>query len=120
MSAMLESLLTPEQRAQAERIDAAMVQLSGLMAERAVLETATRALDVSRRAAFEAIHQDAKPARVAPLQDTSDPEYMQSQIYEARCALEAAETALCHWHGTPNIERARALMDQACGFLAEE
>ena len=65
MSAMLESLLTPAQRAQADRIDAAMVQLSGLLAERAVLETATRALDVSRRAAFEAIHQDAT-ATVAP------------------------------------------------------
>ena len=69
MSQLLDSLLTPEQRAQADRIDAAMVQLSGLLAERAVLQTATAALDVSRRAAFEAIHQDAKPARCEPLQD---------------------------------------------------
>ena len=71
MSALLESLLTPEQRAQADRIDAAMVQLSGLMAERAVLETATRALDVSRRAAFEAIRSDAPPVRVPANDDSS-------------------------------------------------
>lgn len=120
MSQLLDSLLTPEQRAQADRIDAAMVQLSGLLAERAVLQTATAALDVSRRAAFEAIHQDAKPARCEPLQDTLDPEYMQSQIVEAREALDAAEKALCSWYGQINPERARALMDQACGFLADE
>ena len=69
MSAMLESLLTPAQRAQADRIDAAMVQLSGLLAERAVLETATRALDVSRRAAFEAIRTDAQPIKTTPTDD---------------------------------------------------
>jgi hypothetical protein len=55
MSALLDSLLTPQQKAQADRIDAAMVQLSGLLAERAVLNTAGQALDASRRAAFEAI-----------------------------------------------------------------
>ena len=120
MSAMLESLLTPAQRAQADRIDAAMVQLSGLLAERAVLDTATAALDVSRRAAFEAIHQDAKPARCKPLQDTLDPDYMQSQIVEAREALRNAEFALCGWYGTPNPERARELMTHAMGFLSEE
>ena len=120
MSAMLESLLTPAQRAQADRIDAAMVQLSGLLAERAVLETATRALDVSRRAAFEAITRNAPPARVQPMQDTLDPDYMQSQIVEAREALRNAETALCGWYGQVNPERARALMNEAMGFLAEE
>ena len=123
MSAMLDSLLTPAQRAQAERIDAAMLQLSGLLAERAVLETATRALDVSRRAAFEAIRTDAQPIKTtptAPLQDTLDPEYMQSQIVEAREALRNAETALCGWYGSPSPERARALMNEAMGFLSEE
>lgn len=120
MSQMLESLLSPQQRAQAERIDAAMTQLSGLLAERAVLETATRALDVSRRAAFEAIHQDSKPSRCAPLQDTLDPDYMLAQITEAREALDAASNALCAWYGRVNPERARELMNQACGFLAEE
>ena len=62
MSKLLDSLLTPAQRAQAERIDAAMAQLSGLLAERAVLETATRALDVSRRAAFEAMTKNTQAA----------------------------------------------------------
>lgn len=60
MSALLDSRLTPQQLAQAERIDAAMLHLSGLLAERAVLETATRALDVSRRAAFEAMTANAQ------------------------------------------------------------
>jgi len=120
MSALLDSLLTPQQRAQAERIDAAMLQLSGLLAERAVLETATAALDVSRRAAFEAIHQDAKPARCEPMQDTLDPEYMQGQIVEARAALDAADKALCGWYGQINPERARELMTHAAGFLADE
>lgn len=112
--------MSPQQIAQAKRIDAAMVQLNGLLAERAVLETATSALDVSRRAAFEAIHQDAPPARCAPLQDTLDPQYMQSQIVEARECLRLAESALCGWYGTPNPERARLIMDRAIGFLAEE
>lgn len=120
MSALLDSLLTPQQRAQAERIDAAMMQLSSLMAERAVLQTATAALDVSRRAAFEAIHQDRKPSRCEPLQDTLDPEYMQSQIVEARASLDSAEKALCGWYGQVNAERARELMTRAAGFLAEE
>ena len=79
MSALLDSLLTPQQRAQAERIDAAMMQLSGLLAERAVLETATAALDVSRRAAFEAIHQDRKPARVIPAYDLDDDQFTSTQ-----------------------------------------
>ena len=79
MSAMLESLLTPAQRAQADRIDAAMVQLSGLLAERAVLETATRAIDVSRRAAFEAIHQDHKPARVIRDDGFDDDQFTSTQ-----------------------------------------
>ena len=39
----------------ADKVDAAMLHLNSLLAERAVLETATRALDVSRHAAFEAI-----------------------------------------------------------------
>jgi hypothetical protein len=85
-----------------------------------VLGTATQALDVSRRAAFEAIHQDAKPARVQPLQDTLDPEYMLGQIVEAREALDAASKALCGWYGQINPERARELMNDALGFLAEE
>ena len=101
-------------------IDALMVDLSQKLAERAVLNTATQALDVSRRAAFEAIHADAKPARCEPLQDTLDPEYMQSQIVEAREALRNAETALCGWYGSPSPERARALMNEAMGFLSEE
>ena len=58
MSQMLESLLTPAQRAQAAAVDAAMLNLNSLLAERAVLNTATQALDVSRRAAFEAIRTD--------------------------------------------------------------
>jgi hypothetical protein len=123
MSHMLDSLLTPQQRAQAEAIDAAMVNLSGLLAERAVLGTATQALDVSRRAAFEAMCTDAQPIKTTlaqPLQDTLDPEYMQSQIVEAREALRHAETALCGWYGQVNPERARALMNDAMGFLAEE
>jgi hypothetical protein len=119
MSQLLDSLLTPQQRAQAERIDAAMLQLSGLLAERAVLETATAALDVSRRAAFQAIHADAKPTKF-PMQDTLDPEYMQGQIVEARAALDAADKALCGWYGQINPERARELMTHAAGFLAEE
>jgi hypothetical protein len=119
MSALLDSLLTPQQRAQAERIDAAMLQLSGLLAERAVLETATAALDVSRRAAFQAIHADAKPTNF-PTQDTLDPEYLMSQIVECREALDAASNALCGWYGQINPERARELMTHAAGFLAEE
>jgi len=119
MSYMLDSLLTPEQLSQAERIDAAMLQLSGLLAERAVLETATAALDVSRRAAFEAIHQDAKPTKF-PMHDTLDPEYLMSQIVECREALDAASKALCAWHGQINPERARELMTHAAGFLSEE
>ena len=62
MSALLDSLLTPQQRAQAERIDAAMAQLSGLLAERAVLNTAGQALDASRRAAFEAMTNNTQAA----------------------------------------------------------
>jgi hypothetical protein len=120
MSALLDSLLTPQQRAQAERIDAAMAQLSGLLAERAVLETATAALDVSRRAAFEAITRNAPPARCEPLQDTLDPEYMQGQIVEARAALDAADKALCSWYGQIDPERARVLLDAAVSFLTEE
>ena len=120
MSQMLESLLTPAQRAQAAAVDAAMLNLNSLLAERAVLNTATQALDVSRRAAFEAIHADAKPARCEPLQDTLDPEYMLSQITEARESLDAASKALCGWYGQINPERARELMTHAMGFLAEE
>lgn len=125
MSALLDSLLTPQQLAQAERIDAAMAQLSGLLAERAVLNTAGQALDASRRAAFEAMTTNAqaqpiKTTPTAPLQDTLDPEYMQSQIVEAREALRNAETALCGWYGQVNPERARALMNEAMGFLSEE
>jgi len=52
----------------AEAVDAAIVHLNNLLAKRAVEDNAERAaLDVSRRAAFEAIHVDAKPARVAPM-----------------------------------------------------
>lgn len=72
MSQLLDSLLTPQQRAQADRIGAAMMQLSGLLAERAVLETATRALDVSRRAAFEAIRSDAAPIKQTPADSIDD------------------------------------------------
>ena len=78
MSAMLESLLTPAQRAQADRIDAAMVQLSGLLAERAVLQTATQALDVSRRAAFEAIRTDAQPIKTTPTDDPTTDDWCTS------------------------------------------
>ena len=60
MSAMLDSLLTPAQRAQAERIDAKMAELSHMLAERAVLNTAGQALDASRRAAFEAMTTNAQ------------------------------------------------------------
>ena len=60
MSALLDSLLTPQQKAQADRIDAAMLQLSALRAERVVLETAAAALDVSRRAAFEVVTNNAQ------------------------------------------------------------
>lgn len=55
----------PDYIAKSEAIDAAMVDLSQKLAERAVLNTAGQALDASRRAAFEAIHQDAA-ATVAP------------------------------------------------------
>ena len=119
MSQLLDSLLTPAQLAQAERIDAAMVQLSGLLAERAVLQTATAALDVSRRAAFQAIHRDEAPTKF-PTHDTLDPEYLMSQIVECREALDAASKALCGWHGQIKPERARELMTHAAAFLAEE
>ena len=39
----------------ADKVDAAMLHLNSLLAERAVLNTAGQALDASRRAAFEAI-----------------------------------------------------------------
>ena len=120
MSYMLDQLLTPQQLAKAERIDAAMLHLNGLLAERAVFNTAGQALDASRRAAFEAITRNAPPARVQPLQDTLDPEYMLSQITEARESLDAASKALCGWFGQINPERARELMTHAAGFLSEE
>ena len=78
MSQMLESLLTPAQRAQAAAVDAAMVQLSGLLAERAVLNTATQALDVSRRAAFEAIRTDAQPIKTTPTEDPTTDDWCTS------------------------------------------
>ena len=49
----------------ADKVDAAMLHLNSLLAERAVLNTAGQALDASRRAAFEAIRTDAA-ATVAP------------------------------------------------------
>ena len=78
MSALLDSLLTPQQKAQADRIDAAMVQLSGLLAERAVLQTATQALDVSRRAAFEAIRSDVAPIKTTLTDDPTTDDWCTS------------------------------------------
>ena len=72
MSAMLESLPTPAQRAQAAAVDAAMLNLNSLLAERAVLNTAGQALDASRRAAFEAIRTDAQPIKTTPTDDADD------------------------------------------------
>lgn len=103
-----------------DKITAAMVHLSALLAERAVLGTATAALDVSRRAAWEAIAADAAPVRIAPIQDTLDPEYMLEQIAEARALLDAASTALCPWYGTVHPDRARMLMESAIESLADE
>lgn len=101
--------------------DAATVAHAALrsaQAQRAVLVTAAQAIDARRRPAYELI-AGASKARYA-LQDTRCPEYMQSQIVEARVALDNAEKALCAWHGQIDPERARRLMDEACGYLADE
>ena len=48
----------------ADKVDAAMLHLNGLLAERAVFNTAGQALDASRRDAFQAIQRDTAPVRV--------------------------------------------------------
>lgn len=56
----------------AEQIGAAMLHLNGLLAERAVLNTAGQALDASRRDAFEAIRTDAQPIKTTPADSSDD------------------------------------------------
>ena len=119
MSALLESLLTPAQKAQADRIDRATLGMNRQQAERAVLRTAAQAIDASQRPAYELVC-GASTARCEPLQDTLCPEYMTCQIIEARLALDDAEKALCALHGQIDPQRARRLMDKACGYLADE
>ena len=131
MSKLLDSLLTPAQRAQAERIDAAMMQLSGLLAERAVLETATAALDASRRAAFEAMTNDSPPRRafdpdygsftghpMDPRTEASeDVDDMLAAISEAEAALKMARDALEGYGNKVSTLTARSLMNEARDYL---
>ena len=60
----LADLARDPNHCKAQQIDAAMLHLNGLLAERAVLNTAGQALDASRRAAFEAMtnNTQAKPS----------------------------------------------------------
>ena len=62
----------------ADKVDAAMLHLNGLLAERAVLNTAGQALDASRRAAFEAIRSDAAPIKTTPTDDPTTDDWCTS------------------------------------------
>lgn len=70
----------PDYIAKSEKIDAKMGELSYLLAERAVLNTAGQALDASRRAAFEAMCTDAAPIRTTPAEDPTTDDWCTSLL----------------------------------------
>lgn len=72
MSTLLESLLTPQQRAQANAIDAAMLNLDSLRAERATLNTAGQAIDAALRPCFDADYGVPTLHPLDPRNDSTD------------------------------------------------
>lgn len=66
MSHMLNSLLTPQQRAQADAADAAMRFIDTKRAERATLNSAGQAINAALRPAYEAANGPARTAPPAP------------------------------------------------------
>ena len=130
MSQLLESLLTPQQRACANgidaamaalnsnRIDAAMLNLDSLRAERAVLATAAQAIDVSQRYCFDADYGSYTGSPLDPRSDSSDDE-AGDMIEQINCAEQALRMARASLEGgrQRNLACTRALMAEARGCL---
>lgn len=79
MSYLLNSLLSSQQRAQADAADAAMLNLNGLRAERALLHIAAQAIDASQRPGFDADYGTPTDHPLDPRNDASDDEFTSLQ-----------------------------------------
>ena len=114
MSHLLNSLLTPQQRAQADAADAAMLTLNALRAERAVLNSAGQAINAAFRPCFDPDYGSYTGHPADPRsEDDDEAAEMLSQIEEAESSLSMARQAL---EGHSKMA-ARSLMNEAIGWL---
>ena len=132
MSHLLESRLSPQQRAQACAADAAelaadaaelaaeaaMRNLRAAQAVRATLNTAAQAIDVSRRYCFDADYGSYTGSPLDPRSDSSDDE-AGDMIEQINCAEQALRMARASLEGgrQRNLACTRALMAEARGCL---